>query len=45
MGVSGGVCTKSSLSKSLDVLAYGFFKLLGRREKALSYAWKAKMDH
>lgn len=36
MGVSGVVCMKCSLSKSLAVLEYKFFKLLEKEEKDLT---------
>lgn len=35
--MSGVICLKCSLSKSLHVLEYEFFKLLKKREKALTY--------
>lgn len=43
--MSGVVCIKCSLSKSIAVLEYEFIKLLEKGENELSCAWKAKMYH
>lgn len=43
--MSGVVCMKLSLSKSLALLEYEFFKQCEEREKEVNYVWKAKIHH